>query len=62
MTRLPNGYAIVALKSVKEGTVTDKKQYTVFAEQVQNSEGLLEYELYKQSQTNKAKIKILQQS
>ena len=62
VTRLPNGYAIVALKAVKEGRVADKKQYTVFAEQVQNSEGLLEYELYKQSQTNKAKIKILQQS
>jgi peptidyl-prolyl cis-trans isomerase D len=59
ITRLPNnGYAIIALKSVKEGTVADKKQYTVFAEQVQNSEGLLEYELYKQSQTSKATISI----
>ncbi len=61
VTRLPNGYAIIALKSVREGMITDKKQYTVFAEQVQNSEGLLEYELYKQSQTNKASIKILMQ-
>lgn len=58
VTRLPNGYAIVALKSVKDGTVADEKQYAIFAEQVQSSEGLLEYELYKQSQTNKAKISI----
>lgn len=58
VTRIPNGYAIVALKSVKEGTVADEKQYNVFAEQVQNSEGLLEYELYKLSQTKKSKIVI----
>lgn len=53
MTRLPNGYAIVALKAVKPGSITDKKQYFIFAEQVQNSEGLLEYELYKRSQMSK---------
>lgn len=58
ITRLPNGYAVIALKSVKNGVVADKKQYAVFAEQVQNSEGLLEYELYKQSQAKKAKIKV----
>jgi peptidyl-prolyl cis-trans isomerase D len=57
-TRIPNGYAVVALKSVKEGVITDKKQYAVFAEQIQNSEGMLEYELYKQSQTSRAKIRI----
>jgi peptidyl-prolyl cis-trans isomerase D len=56
VARLPNGYAIVALKSVKDGVATDKKQYSIFAEQIQNSEGLLEYELYKQSQTNNASI------
>lgn len=56
VTRLPNGFAIIALKSVKDGVVADKKQYSVFAEQIQNSEGLLEYELYKQSQANDAKI------
>lgn len=59
VTRLPNGYAIVALKAVKGG-VADKKQFVVFAEQVQNSEGLLEYELYKLSQTKTATIKIMQ--
>lgn len=60
--RLPSGgYALVALHSIKQGVVTDKKQNTVFAEQVQNSDGLLEYELYKQSVGKKAKVKILQQ-
>lgn len=56
--RLANGFAIIALKSVKEGTVADQKQYAIFNEQVQNSEGLLEYELYKQSQVNKAKVEV----
>ena len=58
IARLTNGYAIVALHTVKDGTIADKRQYQVFAEQVQNSEGLLEYELYKQSQMKAAKIKI----
>lgn len=56
--RLPSGYAIVAVKSVKPGVIADQKQATVYAEQIQNSEGLLEYELYKQSQTAKAKISV----
>lgn len=58
MAKLQNGYAIIVLKEVKSGAITDQKQYSVFAEQVQNSEGLLEYELYKQSQINNAKITI----
>lgn len=58
VTRLSNGYAIVALKSVKPGVVTDKKQLSVYSEQMQNSEGMLEYQLYKQSVTNAAKIKV----
>ncbi len=63
VTRLPNGgYAIVALKSVKKGAVTDAKQDQVFAEQVQSSDGVLEYELYKLSQTEKAKVKINKQT
>lgn len=57
VTRLPSGYAVVGLKGVKSGTV-DQKQFAVFAEQVQNSEGVLEYELYKLSQMREAKIKI----
>jgi peptidyl-prolyl cis-trans isomerase D len=60
VTRLPNGYAIVALKALKEGVLTDPKQYAIFSEQVQNSEGLLEYELYKQNELRTAKIKIQQ--
>lgn len=58
VTRVPNGYAIVALKSVKPGTLADAKQAAVYAEQIQSSEGLLEYELYKRSQTAKAKISV----
>lgn len=58
ITRVPTGYAIVSLNQVKEGQPTDSHQASVFAEQVQTSEGLLEYELYKQSQISKAKIKI----
>lgn len=60
VARLPNGYAVIALKSVKQGTVADQKQYAIFAQQIQDSQGLLEYELYKQSQTNAAKISIQQ--
>lgn len=58
--RLTNGFAIVALKAVKDGTVADQKQYAIFNEQVQNSEGLLEYELYKQSEFNKASVEVNQ--
>ncbi len=62
VTRIPTGYAVVALKDVKMGTLEDKKQNFVFAEQVQNSEGLLEYELYKRSQIdNNKSIEIFQQ-
>lgn len=56
LTRLPNGFAIVRLNAVKPGVIADKKQYALYAEQIQNSEGMLEYELYKLSQTNQAKI------
>jgi peptidyl-prolyl cis-trans isomerase D len=58
ITRLPIGYAIVSVKSIRPGTITDKKQFDVFREQFQASEGLLEYQLYKQSQMNNAKIDI----
>lgn len=59
-TKLTNGYAIVAVDAVRSGTVPNPKQYAIFAEQIQNSEGLLEYELYKQSQIADAKIEIQQ--
>jgi peptidyl-prolyl cis-trans isomerase D len=57
VTRLPGGYGVVAVNAVKDGSLDDKKM-NVFSEQVQNSLGLLEYALYKDSQMNKAKIKI----
>lgn len=57
VTRLPAGYAVVAVNGVRDGAADSKKQ-TVFAEQVQNSMGLLEYSLYKDSQLSKAKVKI----
>lgn len=56
--KLANGYAIVALNAVKEGVTSSAKQ-AVFAEQIQNSEGILEYELYKMSQIKQAKIKLM---
>lgn len=50
-------YAIIAVSDVRDGELTsDHKEYQVFAEQVQNSQGLMEYELYKQSLMKQAKI------
>jgi peptidyl-prolyl cis-trans isomerase D len=57
VTRLPGGYGVVAMHGVKNGSLDDKKM-GVFSEQVQNSLGFLEYSLYKDSQMNKAKIKL----
>lgn len=57
VTRIPTGYAIVAVHAVKDGSMADTKKAQVFAEQVQNSQGLLEYELYKQSVIAAAKVK-----
>lgn len=56
VTRLPGGYGVVAVSGVREGALDGKKQ-SVFAEQVQDSLGQLEYSLYKDSQLKKAKIK-----
>jgi len=61
VTRVPTGFAIVAVHSVQDGKITDQKQYQVFAEQVQNSQGLLEYELYKQSIIKSAKVTVMGQ-
>ena len=58
-TNVSNGYAVVMLAAVQAGTVKgSKEQYQVFGEQIQNSEGLLEYELYKLSVKSKAKVTI----
>lgn len=58
IVKLPDGYAVITLLAVKDGQVTDKKQLEVFSEQIQNAQGVLEYELYKQSEINRSKIKI----
>jgi len=58
--KMDDGYVIVAVKGIKDGVVANNKQSLIFAEQVQNSEGLLEYELYRQSQINNADIEIYQ--
>jgi peptidyl-prolyl cis-trans isomerase D len=59
--KMPNGYVLIILDGVRDGNLsdTDKNQYKVFAEQVQNSQGLLEYELYKQSEIMRAQVSIL---
>ncbi len=55
--KVPNGYAVVALKGVREGAAGHSREgYGPFAEQIQSAQGLMEYELYKQSLVNQAKI------
>ena len=55
-SKMPDGFAIVGLKAARNGVTTNHDQYQVFAEQVQNTQGLMEYELYKQSMMEHAKI------
>lgn len=58
VTRIPNGYAIVTVSAVKDGDLAaTPKQPAVFAEQVQNSLGFLEYSLYRESAVKHAKVK-----
>ncbi len=54
--KIPNGYAIIGLKDVKDGKSSGTEEYEVYAEQAQNTQGLLEYGLYKLSTMNGAKI------
>lgn len=56
IAKVSNGYAIIALKAVKSGQSNDSEEYNAYADQIQNSQGLFEYELYKQSMMNQAKI------
>lgn len=56
IAKLPNGYAIVGLRAIKNGKVQNAEEMDVYSEQIQNTQGLLEYELYKQSLMNQAKI------
>jgi peptidyl-prolyl cis-trans isomerase D len=57
-TRVPSGYAVIALNGVRNGSLNRKDEYDLFAEQIQNSQGMLEYELYKNSLMKEAKIVI----
>jgi peptidyl-prolyl cis-trans isomerase D len=58
IAKLPNGYAVVTVNGVHDGSADDnKEQYDVFDEQMQNSLGMLEYKLYQNSL--KAKMKIV---
>jgi peptidyl-prolyl cis-trans isomerase D len=61
LAKVPSGYALVGLISIKNGALARSDDYDAFSEQVQNTQGLLEYELYKQSLMEQAKIVIEQQ-
>ncbi len=56
--KMQNGYAVIALTGVKNGAAAGKDEYDVFSEQVQSSQGMLEYELFKDSLMKQAKIVI----
>lgn len=56
IAKLTNGYAIVGLKAVQDGKSSGTEEYEVYAEQAQNTQGLLEYGLYKLSAMSDAKI------
>jgi peptidyl-prolyl cis-trans isomerase D len=56
VAKLPMGYAIIGLKAVRNGKLTGSDEYEVYAEQAQNTQGLLEYGLYKLSLIANAKI------
>jgi len=60
IAKITNGYAIVSLKSIQDGTLNHSEDYDIFSEQIQNTQGLLEYQLYKQSLIKKANIIIEQ--
>jgi len=59
IVKIPQGYAIVGLSSVRQGVLKTTDQYRVFAEQIQNTQGLLEYQLYKQSLMQHANIQMM---
>lgn len=60
LAKLTDGFAIIKLNTVKAGALSDPKQYSVYAEELQTKDGLLEYELYKRSQIQNAKINLVQ--
>jgi peptidyl-prolyl cis-trans isomerase D len=54
--KVPTGFAVVATNGVRESSSDHQEENDVFADQVQNTLGLLEYKLYVQSLLSKAKI------
>ncbi|MEO8400172.1 MAG: SurA N-terminal domain-containing protein [Gammaproteobacteria bacterium] len=57
--KITNGFAVIGLIAIKDSAIDVKKEeYQAFAEQIQTTEGVLEYDLYKQSLMQRAKIKI----
>lgn len=60
VVKTASGYAVVAALAVRDGQLNATKpdQREMFADQVQNTEGLLEYKLFEQSLTRQAKIKL----
>jgi len=55
--KISTGYAVVGLVDSKPGNaLVSKEQYQAFSDQIQTSDGTLEYELYKDSLIKKAKI------
>jgi peptidyl-prolyl cis-trans isomerase D len=57
--KVPTGYAVVAANGVRDGVIDPKnqQQYDIFADQIQNTQGLLEYKLYEESLKQKATVK-----
>lgn len=59
VVKLPEGYAVIRVTAVRNGQTARPGDHRVFAEQIQNTQGLLEYELYKQSLMQHANIETL---
>jgi peptidyl-prolyl cis-trans isomerase D len=57
--KMPKGYAVVAVNAVRDADNADHQEETdVFADQIQNTVGLLDYKLYAQSMLADAKVKL----
>jgi peptidyl-prolyl cis-trans isomerase D len=58
LAKTANGYAIIELAGVQNGKMNSKQDYVAMDDQVQTSQGLLEYQSYKNSLLRKAKITV----
>ncbi|MDA8562168.1 hypothetical protein N9L02_03560, partial [Gammaproteobacteria bacterium] len=56
MVKTSSGYAVVKLKAVRGGKLSSDQSLSSFTDQYQNSEGVLEYNLYQLTARDKAKI------